>query len=477
MSVYLESSAGSTITTTQESTSKCALVAYILGAVAGITIITLSSLNKFGPKGSAGFIAATTGGSLLTFISLGSIVKIALINCKTPKLDSSPIIHGPEAQRRALEKYKKQKKVFYTAATNLLQSKEATITVELPSIQDKNNSMYAQEACRVIHIPNRPDYIKTFGGGEHACVTTEKIPGVLFKKDRNSSPMNDYVLKAERARKICKDLNLYLLYVPQCEVVGFNDTFVMEEMVELVGNSWESQRAAYQWVVSTPELEDYAQELFRQLTIFICLMKFSDVKYDNVPLMKNGRVAFFDLDENGSVVGLTKGSTSEDGLFSMIPFEWIDQFMIVARNHLPSDNFSQVEAQLISFKDKAQKRKAYATKIHLFYEKNKVTYSTQPLIFNKQLFRPEIWVYAEKIMQKLNTQISSLSHISLAVGRVLKISTESPSEYGNFAKLSCTQARTELHMILNDVFEELKTQGYLFSFTLHEAYQYYSVEC
>jgi hypothetical protein len=65
--------------------SKCALVAFVVGGVAGAVIIALGGLNVFGPIASVGFIASITGGVALTCTALGGMVWIAVLYCKNHK--------------------------------------------------------------------------------------------------------------------------------------------------------------------------------------------------------------------------------------------------------------------------------------------------------------------------------------------------------------------------------------------------------
>lgn len=64
-------------------TSKCAIIAFVIGGVAGIVIIGLGAVNMFGPVGSSGFIGSVAGGGAATVLSGGGLIWIAIANCKT----------------------------------------------------------------------------------------------------------------------------------------------------------------------------------------------------------------------------------------------------------------------------------------------------------------------------------------------------------------------------------------------------------
>lgn len=63
--------------------SKCALIAFVVGGIAGIVITGLGATNAFGAVDSAGFIGSLAGSGVLTVFSIGGIIWIAVANCKT----------------------------------------------------------------------------------------------------------------------------------------------------------------------------------------------------------------------------------------------------------------------------------------------------------------------------------------------------------------------------------------------------------
>lgn len=67
---------------TLSTTSKCAIVAFVVGGVAGIVIIGLGATNMFGSVGSSGFIGSIAGGGAVAVFSTGGIIWIAIANCK-----------------------------------------------------------------------------------------------------------------------------------------------------------------------------------------------------------------------------------------------------------------------------------------------------------------------------------------------------------------------------------------------------------
>jgi hypothetical protein len=79
----ISTSAGERSTKPLDTKSKCAIIAFVVGGVAGIVIIGLGAANMFGPIGSAGFIGSVAGGGVVTVFAGGGIIWIAISSCQT----------------------------------------------------------------------------------------------------------------------------------------------------------------------------------------------------------------------------------------------------------------------------------------------------------------------------------------------------------------------------------------------------------
>lgn len=62
--------------------SKIAIIAFVIGSVVGIIMIGLGAFNAFGPIATTGFIGSIIGASILTLISGGGLIWIAITSCK-----------------------------------------------------------------------------------------------------------------------------------------------------------------------------------------------------------------------------------------------------------------------------------------------------------------------------------------------------------------------------------------------------------
>lgn len=425
--------------------SKCLVISCLVSGIVGVVFVALGGLNVLGPIGSGGFIGSIAAGSFLSSIALAGIIWIAIASCRNKKQEKSniqeniPIVLSKPAPTVSQEpeekrKYDECRECFIQAALKSLKTKKIN-SIEFPNLQDVRPSV--EEVFDYVDKPMPPNTsIEVFVGGSHVCAMSKKIPHVIFKKIKSrfgevTGEMGRYVQDAEKGRKICKDHNLYLLYVPHCKQDDSRKDIIIQEKLELLEGGWQAQKACYQWAVSDPRLQPYMKELFRQLTIFICLMGLADVKYDNLQLMKNGQCALFDLDEGGAVTGLTAGRfKGHDGLFSMMPHEWVADFVKIAKKHLNADDFSRLKNSLPNLKERAEKRNKSRKRVAEFYNSQKVTFPTQPLVFNEKAFKKydtKVRLFAEKTIESLNKQIAFLPHLSLLVGRKLFLSFKDSS--------------------------------------------------
>lgn len=254
---------------------------------------------------------------------------------------------------------------------------------------------------------------KVIEGGEHTVFWFEKnLKGLIFKAEKHTNEAQnkekalDYVRLREKARSICKECNLFLLHIPYSSAIRVGEKyFIVEEMIEGLKGGLEYQEGFYNWVLSQPELEGYAQELFRQLTILICKLGFSDVKYNNIPICINGKVILVDLDELSALLGLAKGRGGRfnrsgvpikeyigNGLLNYIPEKFLDICIEEAKQHLSVKEFDSLKKYLNGevynskekgveqrIKRRERKRVEYAD----FLQKNQILSPNSPISLNE----------------------------------------------------------------------------------------------
>jgi hypothetical protein len=120
-----------------------------------------------------------------------------------------------------------------------------------------------------------------------------------------------------------------------------------------------------------------------------------------------------------------------------------------------------------------------------FYNAHKITLPTQPLIFDKKLFKgykPEVALFAERAVQDLNQQIASLPHLSMVVGRKISIATNTHDEFFkaivNDPFFSSKKIwYQEFKKIEKEGLNALQEQGYIFSYKAPQYEQCFSVVC
>ncbi len=157
-------------------------------------------------------------------------------------------------------------------------------------------------------------------GALNHVVIFEAIPGFVFKPMKKEDA-NEYVTIVENARKVVQDNNLYLIHVPESRVIEVNNKcFVMQSKAEILSTDYTFQKGVYESCWQDQAMMNYMEEAFSQLMNFICETKYSDVKYDNLPLTEDGKLALIDLDQRSVIQGLTRGGAKiGGGLFNYLP--------------------------------------------------------------------------------------------------------------------------------------------------------------
>lgn len=340
-------------------------------------------------------------------------------------------------QPEQVRSYETQRGQFRARAIERLQNIPITSHRPLPDLNDSETQKAARSALSYFGCKDRPDPIKVWGGGVHDCLKTLSIPGVLFKRKRNppidDAEMHPYLLRAFKARWICQTEGLTLLHVPQCEVVDFDPTVVMEEELELYGASSHSVKTCYEWAIHDKEMEPLIKEMFRQLTIFKCQMEYADVKYDNLPITKEWRVALLDLDEADlcsadSVIGFTTSFSRmrDEGLFSLLPLKWFDEIDQLVKDWVFPQKYAALQAYMPSLREGALKRQERVEKLRTFYQSQEIVIPTQKLILAQGMkagiftgYNPQVALIAQWIVASLNKHLETVELISLTAGRVI----------------------------------------------------------
>jgi len=465
------------IPTSHDNSTKLILVALSLDVAIGILFTMLGALNLFGGVPSIGFLGSVAGGSFVTLTSAIGILCIAL-NCKSAvetekqsgairnekqeafqekKIDPLVVIaaekqsgvisreeqevfqeikmdpYFQQATRQEIDELEKKQQVF----RQQLLDRAAAIRVaqfEMPDFDDPtirstlDNTLDANEN----KIPE-----KSFKGANTRCIFNKDLPSILVKRQMDAgwdTPSTrkafaeNYIEIIDEGRKICTIYNFDLLYVPVCIPCPGNKEYVIQEYMNLLVDDWDDQKDLFQWAFSQDELQPYMKVLFTQLTQFICLTEFQDVKYDNIQFTKDGRLALFDLDRKSALVGLTHGnSPAQGGLLSMLPSTWLIEFVEIAQPYLSRPDVEELQTVLSEIRDKILKREQHMKNAQEFYQNHQILVPTQKLIFDAHHFEKydQLTVqFIKNLIGLINQALVSKKKLSIQTARKIFVTKD-----------------------------------------------------
>ncbi len=330
------------------------------------------------------------------------------------------------------DSYQQGRQEFKEAVFATLYSKSFALESDIERLSEEEMK-YVEEVVQ--YSDERrvfPPHIKEFQATEHKSYSHASIPGYIFKF------MDDpekYLERADRAQKICKERTLYLLDIPPCCLMQVEGkTFIMEKMLDLWSHEAAVNEAYYQWIVNDPKIQEYGEELLRQLTIFVCLHKFSDLKVNNIPLTTSGRAGLFDTDEGyimnidrgGAITGLVRGLRRDripEGIFHIIPLEWFEKFESIVKEHLDSRDWSLFVKELPKLKEDAQKRAETKSAVQVMNRRNNTHISTQPLVYDSKRIKgnDKLKKAQQLLIKHINIGIENLVLPDLTMGREIGI--------------------------------------------------------
>jgi hypothetical protein len=308
---------------------------------------------------------------------------------------------------------------------------------------------------------------RAYGGVNVVCFL-DSIPDLVFKPMGNKAEAEKYVAIVHKAQNLLINNDLYLLDTPETQVVEVSGKFfVAQEKLSLMNDDYRFIKGLYTHCWNDQELKPYMRELFSQLLIFICAMKFSDVKYDNIPLTTSGTIGLIDIDEQRVMTGLFHGgSIHHDGLFSYLPLEEMEEFAQKARGLL-GENFDEA---LYTAAHQRLAKKREKNHLHLqFIEKNHRNPEIDLKVIKKFKWRDR--KEAALVINEINRQLrEQKNNLSLTEARRVQLD---PTDMTSSNKSEIPRFKKWKERIL----PTLKNEGCLSRYRVDENYRFSVIHC
>lgn len=393
-------------------------------------------------------------------------------------VEEAPIIE--QANTTAVKTHSEIFSKIQQATKALLNSKKPHKVGSIPH-PSKEVLEVMKEAYKNQMTPKKlPPGVTVIQAGCHYCFFYDKTPDVVYKTSSGGifqREAEEYVDQADRARKLCEDDHLFLLYVPKSRAVKLNDEeyMIVQEKANTDAHFYH-QRGLFRALLQSPGSKSYVKELHRQLAIFIAKFKFSDVKYNNIPITEEGYIALFDLDEGGAVSGfISGGSKKEDGLLSDLSEDLQREVFEAAKPHLSASEIEGIEMQMEAKKALSTKRWKKVNEYYQYAKKQKIKTPDQKLsIKAEQLLslsaaeRSLALALIEKINQN---NAEHKKWVSLRMARLCHVCTYAGSVYDDHALLF----RSGMPQALERVAKYLKELGAIHAYKLTDQDHYLKV--
>lgn len=218
----------------------------------------------------------------------------------------------------------------------------------------------------------------------------ENIPGKIFKVPMNRHSA-DYARTIEKrvkdtliAKNVIRQEGLDQLHVPEQKIIKVkvkeeNVSVLIEESMDILHGTLH-QQGLFQYCYSDPELKPFIRECTRQLILFIIKTGFADVRYDNNPLLTNGRgIGLIDLDTTQSpICGLRHGcSSGQDGILQYLSSDEIEYFEPLLKKELTDEQFNALK--LDPLKERLRKIEKEKANFEAYLLRRHVITSREPI--------------------------------------------------------------------------------------------------
>lgn len=393
-------------------------------------------------------------------------------------VEEAPVIE--QADATAVKTHSEIFSKIQQTTNALLRSKKPHKVGSIPLPTKEVIEMMKKAYINQMTPENLPPGLTVIQAGCHYCFFYDKTPDMVYKTSTcriSQKEAEEYVDQADRARKLCEEDHLFLLFVPKSRAVKLADEeyIIVQEKANTDADFYH-QRGLFRALLQSLGSKGYMRELHRQLGIFIAKFKFSDVKYNNIPITEEGYVALFDLDESGAVSGfLSGGSVKEDGLLSDLPEDLQREVFEAAKPHLTTTEIKCIEARMEAKKALATKRWKKVDAYYKYAKKQEIKTPDQKLsIQAEQLLDLSA---AERslalaLVEKINTNNTEHKKwVSLRMARLCNVCTYAGSVYNDHSHLF----RSGMPQALERVAKHLKELGAIYAYKLTDNDQYLKV--
>lgn len=200
--------------------------------------------------------------------------------------------------------------------------------------------------------------------------SVKEIPNLIFKCGKGSNGLNknelaERLFATDKARQVIEEQNLYLLRTPQQKFFELNlgdssEKILIEQKFDILP-SFDAQRSLFQYCVNDPDLKPFIQECAKQLITLIIKTGYSDVRYDNNPILSNGQgLCLIDMDTtNSPTIGLSCGKTrqQDDGILRYLSFDILKGLEEELKTQLTEEQFDDLNfSQILEDKKSAVER-------------------------------------------------------------------------------------------------------------------------
>lgn len=255
-----------------------------------------------------------------------------------------------------LNEYAEKTKTFEKSALAAF-NKTKVSTIEQPALVGLTLSAKQEETLTkaVVEIQKnrKPENVTIFGNNGVWVFTIDEIPGMIFKTEKlNVDIGNDFskrISATEQAKSVIDSEDLHLLHVPkqellQIKVDGIPSDVLMEQQFD-IDHGCRIQEIRFNNCINNEHLQPFIQECTRQLVILIAKTGYKDVRYDNNPILNNGKgLALIDLDTSPSpVTGLLDGCAGgRDGILRCFTSKMLDDIEPLLSELLSKEQFEQL---------------------------------------------------------------------------------------------------------------------------------------